>query len=177
MDLYAFGAFEDASCKAISICHSHTLIPHQVPPKLVTNTLSFAALLAAVPMNWALGPQNALVQHSIMGSVELNLAGGTARSIADDSATNNAYRAAHGALMLTAFVLLMPSAVLMARHKWLFGDRKVWSWFLVLRSLRCVRYPPAILHCCVNGMFSTLAVHYFCSVLALHCSLTELLAY
>jgi hypothetical protein len=61
--------------------------------------------------------------------VFVDLAGGSAGSISDDSSTTArrqlAYRVAHGVLMLAAFVLLMPAAALLARHKWLFGDKKV----------------------------------------------------
>lgn len=61
-----------------------------------------------------------------MGSATIDLEGGAA-SISDNGTPANqlAYRIAHGTLMLTAFVLLMPSAVLTARHKWLFGNNKV----------------------------------------------------
>jgi hypothetical protein len=38
---------------------------------------------------------------------------------------NSAAQVAHGALMLVAFCVLMPAGMLLARHKWLFGDSEV----------------------------------------------------
>lgn len=82
--------------------------------------------LTALPINWALGDEAALVRHSRKGSVALVLDGGGSSVTAGDGADNaTAFRIAHGTLMLAAFVLLMPTAVLMARHKWLFGDSQV----------------------------------------------------
>lgn len=43
--------------------------------------------------------------------------------------------------MLTAFVLLMPAAVVMARHKWLFGDKEVRAcnpYHMCVRAYVCV---------------------------------------
>jgi hypothetical protein len=37
----------------------------------------------------------------------------------------SAAQIAHGALMLVAFCALMPAGMLLARHKWLFGDSEV----------------------------------------------------
>jgi hypothetical protein len=83
-------------------------------------------LATAQPVNWALGDQAALLRHSRKGSVAISLGGGGSSVTAEDDARNaRAFRIAHGALMLAAFVLLMPAAVLMARHKWLFGDAEV----------------------------------------------------
>lgn len=58
----------------------------------------------------------------------INLAGGGATLGDGGAATANTqltYRVAHGVMMLAAFVLLMPAAALIARHKWLFGDKEV----------------------------------------------------
>jgi hypothetical protein len=43
----------------------------------------------------------------------------------EDGSNEEALTIAHGALMLVAFVVLMPAAVIMARHKWLYGDKEV----------------------------------------------------
>jgi len=91
----------------------------------------------ALPINWAISDSNSLQQmHSQMGSATIDLEGGAA-SISDNGTPANqlAYRIAHGTLMLTAFVLLMPSAVLTARHKWLFGNNETGTikgvWFKI----------------------------------------------
>jgi hypothetical protein len=64
--------------------------------------------------------------HTQMGYVNVKLAGGGA-TVGDNAAASMQlrYRVAHGAMMLAAFVLLMPVAALIARHKWLFGDKEV----------------------------------------------------
>lgn len=46
---------------------------------------------------------------------------------AGDSSNEEALTIAHGALMLVAFVVLMPAAVIMACHKWLYGNQEVWQ--------------------------------------------------
>jgi hypothetical protein len=94
-------------------------------------------------MIWASSPDRALVEHSRWGSYVadmrplLAVASGNAAALAalagakpalvvpDDDAGQAAAsraRAAHGALMLAAFALLMPVGALLARHKWLYGD-------------------------------------------------------
>lgn len=54
------------------------------------------------------------------------LAASTSDPVGDsvDAAIAKAQRArfAHGAMMIAAFALLMPLGVLLARHKWVFGD-------------------------------------------------------
>jgi hypothetical protein len=80
-----------------------------------------------MPINWATSDSNSLQQmHTQMGYVNINLAGGGA-TVGDNAAASKqlSYRVAHGAMMLAAFVLLMPGAALIARHKWLFGDKEV----------------------------------------------------
>jgi hypothetical protein len=97
-------------------------------------------------MIWASSPHTDLVQHNLWGSHTADLrpllaaAAGrpldpsaAALALAPDAAAaeaeadariarNAAIRAAHGGLMLGAFLLLMPVGVLLSRHKWLFGD-------------------------------------------------------
>jgi hypothetical protein len=82
--------------------------------------------------------------HSRAGSVAVRLNGGGAAILSSDDANATAFRVAHGALMLAAFVLLMPVAVLMARHKYLFGDAKVRGGRL------CTRPAEAASHCCAR---------------------------
>jgi hypothetical protein len=79
---------------------------------------------AALPVNWALGGGNALARHLRSGSLALSLTDGGA---AVNTTVSNAFYfgATHGALMLAAFVLLMPGAALSARHKYLFADKQV----------------------------------------------------
>lgn len=103
---------------------------------------------AGSPLIWASSPESSLTQHNLWGSFTANLnpllaaaAGGgatatTAAALAaaaapaavaepdEDAivAKNERVRIAHGAMMLIAFALLMPAGVLLARHKWLFGD-------------------------------------------------------
>jgi hypothetical protein len=96
-------------------------------------------------MIWASSDKSRLAQHNIFGSYSPDLrplvaaaAGDAARAAAlsaavpplpaasdEDAAVARAQRArwAHGALMLAAFVLLMPTGILTSRHKWLFGDK------------------------------------------------------
>jgi len=91
----------------------------------------------ALPINWAISDSNSLQQmHSQMGSATIDLQGGAAVISNSGAAANQlAYRVAHGVMMLLAFLLLMPSAVLMARHKWLFGDKEAGTikgvWFTI----------------------------------------------
>jgi hypothetical protein len=90
------------------------------------NAAACMLLFAALPINWAYGDQNALVKHARSGSLAVGLAGGGSTIAASDRASElTACRIAHGALMLAAFLALMPTAVLLARHKWLFGHKEV----------------------------------------------------
>jgi hypothetical protein len=79
---------------------------------------------SAVAMIWAMSPGNALVEHTQQGSLLLNMDTGVSTSRAD-RVGGAVWDIVHGALMLAAFVALMPAAVLLARHKWLFGNPKV----------------------------------------------------
>lgn len=98
-------------------------------------------------MIWASSDQSRLVQHNLFGSQSADLraliaaasgnaaaAAAFAQQAAAAEAADNAAaaakrarseraRIAHGALMLAAFVLLMPTGVLLSRHKWTFGDQ------------------------------------------------------
>jgi hypothetical protein len=79
---------------------------------------------SAVNMIWAMSSGTALVEHTQQGSLSLNMDTGVSSSKAD-RVGGAVWDIVHGALMLTAFVFLMPAAVLLARHKWLFGNPKV----------------------------------------------------
>lgn len=79
---------------------------------------------SAVNMIWAMSSGTALVEHTQQGSLSLNMDTGVSSSKAD-RVGGAIWDIIHGALMLTAFVFLMPAAVLLARHKWLFGNPKV----------------------------------------------------
>lgn len=65
------------------------------------------------------GPQ----MHAYMESLTLNAADGTATGAGASSKL--AKQLAHGALMLLAFSVFMPLGALMARHKWIMGDKEV----------------------------------------------------
>ncbi len=91
-------------------------------------------LPTVLPMNFAVGARNALSKHIQSGSLTINLADGTSAPITGgvgvgsggvgvDASGATACRVAHGALMLSAFALLLPAGALVARHKWVFGDR------------------------------------------------------
>lgn len=60
--------------------------------------------------------------HAIMGSLSLNMVSGQASAV---SGAGSLAQVAHGVLMLLAFCFMMPSAALLARHKWRFIDPKV----------------------------------------------------
>lgn len=82
-----------------------------------------AAVPASVALNWAESSGHALDYHDRKGSVTLDLRDGGA-VVGDPTgaaALADAARIAHGALMAAAFLLLIPTAVLLPRHKWLFG--------------------------------------------------------
>jgi hypothetical protein len=72
--------------------------------------------------------------HAYMELLTLNAADGTATSTSASSKL--AKQLAHGALMLLAFSVFMPMGALMARHKWIMGDKEVsilggvgrWGW-------------------------------------------------
>jgi hypothetical protein len=49
-------------------------------------------------------------------------------SISTNVGVKYAKHIAHGALMIAAFCLIMPSAALLARHRWLFGAEPKVCW-------------------------------------------------
>lgn len=77
-------------------------------------------------MSWAWSSQSALIQHDDMGGVTLNVASGGAVAATDNLLQQRIRMViVHAALMLLAFVVLMPAGVMLARHKWMFGGPKV----------------------------------------------------
>lgn len=95
---------------------------------------------AALLLNWALGDLDALGIHGRQGSLAIDLASGSATPLAD-SGTANYFKViiAHASLMMVAFLACMPAASIMARHKWLAGNRQVRSHVVGVRllAMRC----------------------------------------
>eukprot|EP00879_Flechtneria_rotunda_P001115 GHRR01001257.1.p2 GENE.GHRR01001257.1~~GHRR01001257.1.p2 ORF type:complete len:373 (+),score=108.40 GHRR01001257.1:1707-2825(+) len=126
--------YQDVSGNNKVLCFSRALV---APQAAVVKTINPAA---ALPINWALGPDNTLIQHAESGSLSLGLTTGVSMTVGDIGGGDaTAVRIAHGALMLTAFIVLIPAAVLMARHKWMCGDNKTGTisptWFKVHQGL------------------------------------------
>jgi len=64
--------------------------------------------------------------HTLTRSLVLNVADGSlARSSSGSVGEKLVKQVAHGVLMLLAFVVFMPTGALMARHKWVMGDKAV----------------------------------------------------
>jgi hypothetical protein len=85
-------------------------------------------MLAALYLNWAYGLSNSLGIHVKEGSVAVVLSSNSSTITSDNAGINLSYPLAiwvHGAFMLAAFILMMPVAALLARHKWLAGNPQV----------------------------------------------------
>ncbi|KAL6753047.1 hypothetical protein V8C86DRAFT_2735981 [Haematococcus lacustris] len=80
-------------------------------------------------LNWAAHYTNRLGFHALYGGAEVNPATGAVKLVR--ILDKRPYIIAHGVLMLLAFVLLMPTAVLLARHRTLYlhkelGGKGLW---------------------------------------------------
>jgi hypothetical protein len=99
------------------------------PISSVSAAASPVVLPADVHLIWAASPKVEFEQHSIFGSLGINMeasAGGSALlSSGPGSAVDHAGAIAHGVLMVLAFMVLMPGAVLAARYKWLHANKEV----------------------------------------------------
>eukprot|EP00775_Hariotina_reticulata_P009944 gene9944-10099_t len=101
-------------------------------------------MLAALFLNWAYGYSNSLGIHAKQGSVAVILSSQSSTIISDNGGVSLSYPIAiwvHGALMLASFILLMPTAALSARHKWLAGNSQTGQihplWFQLHRACTC----------------------------------------
>jgi hypothetical protein len=84
---------------------------------------------AALKLNWVGDGSTAFSgRHELTNSLTLDAVAGGVTSSSSSSSKLRA-QLAHGALMLLAFAVFMPTGALMARHKWMMGDaavRGVW---------------------------------------------------
>lgn len=78
-------------------------------------------------MNWVNHKSEQFEQHQLTGQVTVNMNSGAASGASASVGDERRMRAvlAHGALMLLAFIFFFPLGALMARHKWLAGDKVV----------------------------------------------------
>ena len=106
-----------------------TMICFSRPTSSISAAASPVILPADVHLIWAASPNGELEEHAIFGSLGLNMdasAGGTALlSSATGAAVDPAGAIAHGVLMVVAFIVLMPGAVMAARYKWLWANKQV----------------------------------------------------
>ena len=109
-----------SSSNSTILCFSRPLTTSSA---LATPSLSPSSL----PIIWALSKGGDVKKHDFQGSLLLNVETGMSevQEVGKLQRTSSAADLAHGVLMLVAFVVLMPGAVLLARHKWLFGSKKV----------------------------------------------------
>eukprot|EP00879_Flechtneria_rotunda_P005969 GHRR01006276.1.p1 GENE.GHRR01006276.1~~GHRR01006276.1.p1 ORF type:complete len:490 (+),score=119.55 GHRR01006276.1:235-1704(+) len=82
--------------------------------------------MQALDLNWVADPGTEFEHHAMTGFVTVNAAAGSATATDLSGGTESTKAVlAHGALMLLAFIVFMPLGALVARHKWLFGNKEV----------------------------------------------------
>ncbi|WIA14655.1 hypothetical protein OEZ85_003157 [Tetradesmus obliquus] len=113
---------------------------------------------AVVPLIWSSSTSNAFTKHKMQGSLIVNLISGKYSDVSSASG-NSAAQIAHGALMLVAFCALMPAGMLLARHKWLFGDSEAGRLPNTWRHLHQLLQLLAVL--CVIASFGLAMVLFF----------------
>jgi hypothetical protein len=123
------GLISSGSNGTTTLCFSRpiTTVSAQATPSLTPTSL---------PIIWAVSKSGDVRKHDFQGALVLDVEARTSQVlvVGGDGQAGRRGRAsaadlAHGVLMMVAFVVLMPGAVLLARHKWLFGSKKVrWGW-------------------------------------------------
>ncbi|WIA34838.1 hypothetical protein OEZ86_013136 [Tetradesmus obliquus] len=113
---------------------------------------------AVVPLIWSSSTSNAFTKHKMQGSLIVNLISGKYSDVSSSSG-NSAAQIAHGVLMLVAFCALMPAGMLLARHKWLFGDSEAGRLPNTWRHLHQLLQLLAVL--CVIASFGLAMVLFF----------------
>ncbi|KAF6260840.1 hypothetical protein COO60DRAFT_838197 [Scenedesmus sp. NREL 46B-D3] len=113
---------------------------------------------AVVPLIWSTSTSNDFTQHKMQGALIVNLISGKYFDVSS-SLGSSAAQIAHGALMLVAFCALMPAGMLLARHKWLFGDSEAGRLPSSWRHLHQLLQLTAVL--CVIASFGLAMVLFF----------------
>ena len=84
--------------------------------------------LAAVSYSWAISSYDGYGLHDSAGGFNLNMASG---SVATTTSKLPQWVLAHAIMMTISWILLLPSGILMARHRWVcpkakFGAMHAW---------------------------------------------------
>ncbi|GAX80927.1 hypothetical protein CEUSTIGMA_g8362.t1 [Chlamydomonas eustigma] len=111
-----------------TVCFSRQLVATSAS---VSSTISLASPVTMIYAAAAPGVRQFGVPHPILGAFQVNFLSGEGVEISVDATIIQELNV-HGSLMSFAWVLLMPSGAILARHKWMFGDTKVYGihvWF------------------------------------------------
>ena len=86
---------------------------------------------AAVSYNWAVSHIDNFGLHDLSGGFVLNMASGTAARVDSRDSGRAQWVLAHVVMMAVAWVLLLPTGILLVRHRWVYpraklGERHVW---------------------------------------------------
>ena len=94
------------------------------PPCLLSPSLHFAFLCppAAVSYSWAISSFDGYGLHNLAGGFNLNIVSG---SVATTTNKLPQWVLAHAIMMTISWILLLPSGILLVRHRWVYPKSKI----------------------------------------------------